>query len=411
MDSRHLAYRFELDPNDRQATTLARACGLARKVFNWGLAERQHQYETEIKPARERGEKIRSLSHFDQCKAWVAARAQVAPWASDFSAHIAEYALLDVDLAYRKFFSGLKAGRRVGFPRFKKYSEANSFRVRGIIKIEGNAVILPRLGALKLKGNPCRVTGIIKTATVSRRAGKWFVSLLVSQDFLSPTPSDKPTVGIDAGLKTSLTLSDGTVIQAPRPLLRSLHKLRGANKALARSQRNSAGRAKAKVHLARVHLRVANQRANWSHGVSDRLTKDYGQIVVENLAVQNLQHHKRHNGRSWADLGIAELYRQLEYKSAWRGVGFRQADRFYPSSQLCSGCGARQPMPLHLRVYDCPACGLSLDRDLNAALNLKSLAGMPSESLNARGGDVSLGSAQPTPLKREPSSDRDVFIS
>ena len=405
MNTINRAYRFELDLNDRQRTMVNRACGLSRKVFNWGLAERQRQYEEIIKPARERGEKIKSLTHFDQCKLWVAGRAQIAPWASEFTSSIHEHALLDVDRAYKAFFAGLKqSGHHAGFPRFKKRGQHDSFRVRGAIKVENNTVALPRMARLRIKGNTCRVSGEIKSATLSRRADRWFVSILVEQSH-AVAAATGPVIGIDAGLKMALTLSDGRTYEAPKPLKISLRKLRRANKALARSQRNSAGHARAAARVAKVHLLVSNQRGNWLHGVSDQITRTAGTVVVEDLAVANLQNKKRHQGRSWADLGIGELYRQLEYKSAWRGVGFIKADRFYPSSQLCSSCGARQPMPLNIRVYDCPACGLSLDRDLNAAINLASLAGMPPESLNARGGGVSLGSAERQPMKREPSSD------
>ena len=220
-----------------------------------------------------------------------------------------------------------------------------------------------------------------------------------------------PVVGIDAGLKTTLVLSTGEQIQAPKPLLHSLQRLRRANKALARSQRNSRRRTETKTRLARVHLRIANQRSNWLHETSDRLAKTFGVIVVEDLSITGMSNKKRHSGRNWADLGIGELYRQLGYKAAWRGKTLLTADRFYPSSQLCSGCGARRPMPLKVRTYDCPACGLSLDRDLNAARNLASLAGMLSESQNARGEHVSLGSTKRRSVKREPSSGQAALVA
>ncbi len=383
-----------------------RACGLSRKVFNWGLAERQRQYEEVIKPARERGEKVKGLSHFDQCKLWVAGRSEIAPWATEFTSSIHEHALLDVDRAYKSFFAGLnKGGHRSGFPRFKKRGEHDSFRVRGAIRVESNSIILPRMGSLRIKGNTCRVSGTIKSATVSRRSDRWFVSILVEQEH-SVAAATGPVIGIDAGLKMALTLSDGRTYEAPKPLKNSLRLLRRANKALARSRRNSAGHVRSRERVAKIHLRVSNQRGNWLHEISNEITKTAGTIVVEDLSIAGMSNHKRHAGRAWADLGISELYRQLKYKSAWRGVRYLEANRFYPSSQLCSSCGSRQPMPLNLRTYDCPVCGLSLDRDLNAAINLASLAGMSPESLNARGDGISLGSAKRSSMKREPSSDQ-----
>src|ERR1019366_6217236 len=154
--------------------------------------------------------------------------------------------------------------RRVGFPRFKKRGEHESFRVRTSVKVDDSSVTLPRLGSFRIKGNAHRASGRILYATVSRRAGRWFVSLSVEQEHVVPAAVG-PVVGIDAGIKTTLTLSSGEQIQAPKPLLHSLRQLRRANKALARSQRNSARRNETKARLARIHLRMANQRGNWLH--------------------------------------------------------------------------------------------------------------------------------------------------
>lgn len=218
-------------------------------------------------------------------------------------------------------------------------------------------------------------------------------------------PAGEP-VGIDIGLRHSLTLSTGEVIESPRELRRSLAKLRRAQRAVSRSQRDSKNRRKKLVRVARIHARVANTRAHWLHGVSDRLTREHPVVGHENLNVAGLSRKGTRQGRAWADLGAGELFRQLAYKGAWRGVAVVVADRWHPSSQLCSRCGTRnEKLSLTERTFRCAACGLVLDRDHNAAINLRPVAVKPTETLNARGGIVSPGSAWQIPMKREPSTD------
>jgi putative transposase len=167
------------------------------------------------------------------------------------------------------------------------------------------------------------------------------------------------------------------------------------------------------ARVARTHARVANIRGHWLHQVSDRLTREYAVIGHEKLALKNMANRKRRLGRALADLGAGELFRQLAYKASWRGVEIVVADRFYPSSQLCSGCGWRNlSLSLKDRVFTClnPACGLVIDRDHNAALNLCPVAVKPTETLNARGGRIRPDSdAWHIPLKREPSTQ--VFVT
>jgi putative transposase len=152
-------------------------------------------------------------------------------------------------------------------------------------------------------------------------------------------------------------------------------------------------RAKKVLAVARTHARVADIRTPF-HGVSDRLTREFAAVGHEGLNLDGLSRRGHHQGRAWADLGIAELFRQLAYKGAWRGVPIVVADRFYPSSQLCNRCGWRNhALTLKERTFACASCGLVLDRDLNAALNLRPVAAMPAETQNARGGIVSPGSA------------------
>ncbi len=406
------AHRFELDPTDRQRTAFRRAADLARKAYNWGLAERERDYRERVQPARERGERVRSLTTIDQMTRWRAIQDAEFPWAREFSSRIPRHALIDLDRAYQNWWA-----HRARHPRYKAKNRARAaFRLSEGVCVDARHVALPRMGAVRLKGHPDgRVRGTIKQATVSEMAGRWYVSLLVSEDapeiIMRVPASDAEIVGVDVGLRHSLVLSTGEVIQGPRALKANLIRLRRAQQALARSQRSSARRRRKVARVARLHARVANIRRDWQHRVSDDLTCRFAVVGHEDLNVRGLSCHRGHNGRSWADLGIAELFRQLDYKAAWRGNTIVVVDRWYPSSKTCSACGARNTsLKRGDETFVCPACGIRLDRDLNAAINLRPVAVIPPETQNARRGNVRPRSAPPVlwqiPLKREPAGGR-----
>jgi putative transposase len=394
----HDAFRFELDLNDRQRTWCARSAGVARHAWNWGLGDRIGRFETNEGKAK-------FISGFNQINEWV----KVKPaWAYEVSAWASVSALQDLDAAFRNFQRGRKAGKRVGFPRYKAYGRCrDSFRVRQGIKVSEGTIQLPTIGRLRIKGSIRRMSAIgyekILCATVSREADRWFVSILVERQHEVPAPPAGVPVGIDVALR-GFVFSGGEEVMTPRPLKTSLRKLRRAQKAVSRSQRNSASRKKKVARVARIHRRVANRRADWLHELSDRLTKQHPVIGHETLAVGNLSRRGTRQGRSWSDLGASEFFRQLAYKGERRGVAVVAAPRFYPSSKTCSGCQAvKVDLPLSSRVYSCENCGLVLDRDLNAALNIRSVAVTPTETLNASGGIIRPRLAAAVPAKLEPS--------
>ena len=223
--------------------------------------------------------------------------------------------------------------------------------------------------------------------SVSRRAGCWYASLTVERE---PRASGTPkggAVGVDLGVKNLATLSDGTVIPNPRALNTKLRALRKTQQALSRKVAGSARREKAKGRVARLHARVADVRADAIHKATDMIARNYSTVCVEDLNVAGMLKN-RHLARSVSDAALGEFRRQLEYKTARNGVALRVVDRWYPSSKTCSNCGVvKAKLPLSERVFNCDACGLSMDRDLNAAINIE-VAGSVPETLNARGGDV-----------------------
>lgn len=283
--------------------------------------------------------------------------------------------------------SGRRKGRKVGFPTWRKRRHGSRFRYDAdTARPDGpRAVHLPKIGKVhtledmswlagRLADGRARITG----TTVREQAGRWWVSFQLDIDRAAingrrAVSPDAPTCGVDLGLKTFAVIADDdgavTGIHAPRVLKTALRKLRRVNKALARSQRNSANRAKARTKLATVHLRIAHQRADFLHKTTTMLARTKRAIAVEDLNVAGMLKNRR-LARSVSDAGFGEFLRQLQYKTAWYGSKLWAADRWYPSSKTCSACGAvHSGLTLSDRVWLC-ACGVEHDRDVNAARNL-----------------------------------------
>lgn len=249
---------------------------------------------------------------------------------------------------------------------------------------------------------PLRFTGKIMSATISRVADRWFVSLTVEtpDDSHLPKAENQGAVGVDLGVSALATLSTGEPpIPGPKPHKALLKRVRRLSRSLSRKQKGSTNRRKAKAKLARLHARIANLRQDALHKLTTGLTRRLHTLGIEDLNVRGMMAN-RHLARSIADMGFFEFRRQLEYKAAMRGGVVVVADRWYSSSKTCSNCGHKlETLPLAVRKWTCPACGTTHDRDLNAAINLKNLA--VSSTVSACGEE---GSGLGRKLKTKPAS-------
>jgi putative transposase len=368
------AYRFELDPNEAQRVQLAKSVGASRFVYNWGLAESQRQYELTGKRPRLRELKAQLVS----------LKQSECPWLYEVSAHIGQSALKDLNFAFERFFKGVKGqGPKSRLPRFKRKGERDSARLYGVT-LEERHIRVPMIGRVRLKETRSErgFEGRILSATIRRRADRWFVSLAVERerDVVEPKPVVKPreVVGVDLGLKAAAVIQDGaetSVLQPAQARRRNLKKLRRLDRQLTRKQRGSANRRKAKLRRQRLHYKISCQRQDFLHQLSSALAKTKSVIVLEDLHVKGMQRNK-HLALAIGDAGMGELRRQLAYKSDWYGSRLIVADRFHPSTQLCSACGCLNEQVkglegLKRRSFDCSACGISLDRDENAAINIR----------------------------------------
>lgn len=360
------AFKYELAPTPRQANLLARAAGTARFAFNWGLSMARGLL----------GKGLPIPSAPELHRAWNVFKRESAPWWSEVSKCAPQEALRDLRRAFENFFAsrkGERAGPKVGFPHYRKKGLDDRFRLTGSIRVGRHGVKLPRIGWVRTKEATAKFRGRVLSATVRREADRWYVSLAVEVERPEPRLHAGGIVGVDLGLKAFAVLSDATVVAPGKALMRALSALRRRSKAHSRTKKGSNRRRKSALSLARLHRRVRNQRGDFHHQLSTTLTKTKSVVVIEDLAVRNMVKN-RSLARAIADAGWGDFRRMLEYKATWYGCRIVVADRFYPSSKTCSACGfVKAEMPLSERVFSCEGCGLVIDRDLNAAINLEHL--------------------------------------
>jgi len=389
------AYKVELDPNNKQRSALLRHAGAARFAYNWGLDQWKRMYEAGEKPDPMKLHKVLN-----------ALKAEKFPWMYQVSKCTMQEALIDLGKAYKRLFT-----KKSGYPRFKsRHRSKMSFRLTSPspMKVTERTIKLPVLGTIRLKERgyiPTDVT--IKQATVCEKAGKWFVVVMVEQvEQVMETPGE--IIGVDLGVKKLAVCSDCSTYENAKYLKASMKKLKGLSKKLARQKKGSKKRAKTKAKIAKVHARVANQRSDAIHKMTTDVvrTKRPKVIVIEDLSVKNMvKNHKLAGAVS--DAAFGEIRRQFEYKAKWYGVHLVVADRWFPSTKMCSCCGALKKMELSDRVYDCACCGNVMDRDLNAALNLAKIPTVSSTGY-AHGGSVRPQNTVAAPMKWEP--DRELVL-
>ena len=393
-----IAHRIALDPNNVQATYFARAAGTARFAYNWALAEWKCQYEAwkldnrQTKPTQ--AALRRQLN---------AIKREQFPWMLEVTKNAPQMAIIQLGQAFQNFFAG-----RAKYPQPRKKGVHDRFTLTNDqFSIDGYRIRIPNLGWVRMRES-LRFAGKILSATVSRVADRWFVSIAVDtqDDSHLPQAKNQGVVGVDLGVAALATLSTGEPpIPGPKPHKALLARLQRLSRSLSRKQKGSANRKKAKAKLARLHARIAAIRSDALHKLTTDLTRRFHTIGIEDLNVRGMVRN-RHLARSIADMGFFEFRRQLEYKTAMRGGQVVVADRFYPSSKTCSACGHRlEALPLAVREWTCPACGVVHDRDLNAATNLKNMA--VSSTVSACGeegsGRARKSAVKPASVKQEVS--------
>lgn len=368
------AYRFRFYPSPEQETVLARTFGCARFVYNHMLRLRTDAWF-------ERQERVGY--HATSAALTLLKKTPEHAWLNEVSSVPVQQALRHLQTAFVNFWA-----KRTGYPSFKRKDGPQSAEyTTSAFKWDGKALKLAKMDTpLAIRfSRTIPKAAVVTTVTVSKdAAGRYFVSMLCD-DAVQPLPAVAGKVGIDLGLTHFAILSTGEKIKAPNTFRKNETKLAKLQRRLAKKQKGSKRRMKARMKVARLHARITDTRRDFLHKLSTRLIRENQVIATESLSVANMQKN-RCLSKSIADAGWSEFLRQLEYKALWYGRELVGIDRWYPSSKRCNDCGYTAPkMPLNMREWTCPECGVPHDRDVNAARNVLA-AGL---AVSARGEAVS----------------------
>ena len=360
------SHKIALNPNNQQSTYFFKAAGVARFAYNWGLAEWQRQYEEWKQDNR-----LPKPSQAALRRQLNAIKYEQFPWMLDVTKNAPQMAIIQLGEAFKHFFAG-----RNKYPTFRKKGIHDRFSLTNDqFQIDGSRIRIPNLGWVRMR-EVLRFTGKIMSATISRIADRWFVSITVDvpEQTIPPVAKNQGAVGVDLGLSVLATLSTGEHIVGPKAHTAQLKRLKRFSRRLSGKQKGSQNSKKMRVKLARLHAKIANIRKDALHKLTSDITSRFDTIGIEDLNVQGMMKNRR-LARSIVDMSFFEFRRQVEYKAHRRGGIVVVADRWFASSKLCSCCGYKlDVLPLSVRDWVCPTCHTQHDRDLNAAVNLKNMA-------------------------------------
>ena len=353
--------QIELNPNNKQATLMAQHAGYGRVAYNFALSSfRAGQEQDEWR------------SHVDIKREFNAVKREKFHWCSVLSQNAAKNAIHNFGDAITRWKSGQNK-----FPVPKKRSDKISYQAdngAGTVKVYKKRINLPKIGWVRLR-EELRYTGEVSRVVISKRNNRWYASILLRCDsnnynHQQPLFDEKEPIGIDVGINTLATCSNGDTYDNPRPLKRYERKLTRANRSLSRKVLRSKNWYKAKRRLGSVHDRISNIREDAHHQATTKIVRKASAIGVETLNISGLLRNRK-LAKALSDSALSRFLTMLKYKAERRGIPITQADRFFASSKTCSSCGhKKKELFLSERVYHCLKCGFECDRDLNAAINL-----------------------------------------
>jgi len=354
------AFKYRFFPTDEQAAQLAKTFGCARYVYNQAL---------EFRTTAWRQEKKSIGYHTTAARLTEWKKEPEKAFLSEVSSVVLQQSLRNLDTAFTNFFE-----KRAQYPKFKSRRDRQSARyaTNAFTFRDGQITLAKQSTTLEIVwSRPLPDDAKILNLTVSRdRSERYFVSMLVETD-VQPLRRAKAEVGIDVGIKTLATTSDGDKLENPRPLVKREQRLKRVQRRLSRKAMGSNNRKKARLKVARLHAKVSDVRRDTLQKFTTKIIRENQAIFVEGLNVAGMVQNQN-LAKHIVDAAFGEIFRELEYKAKWYGRTYLPLDRFFPSSKLCSSCGhLLDELPLSVREWDCPVCGAHHDRDRNAAINIK----------------------------------------
>ena len=355
-----ISCKFRIYPNKTQEELVQKTFGCVRYVYNYYLSMRKSLYET----------KKERMNYFS-CSADMTILKREKEWLRVADSSALQSSIKNLDVAYEHFFRGIKNGKKIGYPKFKSKRDRCSSYTSKRVKLCDGHIKLPRIGMVKCRVSK-QIAGRVLSVTISQTpSGKYFAAIIYTDVEIFEAKKTGNVIGIDLGIKELATTSNGCCFENPKHYYKSQKKLAKLQKRLSRKPKDSNNWNKARTRVAYIHEHIANQRLDNTHKMTTALVRDYDSIFVETLGTKNMIKNKR-LAKVISDAAWGEIVRQLEYKCNWYGKKLIKVDRFYPSSQICSSCGFKneETRNLSIRKWDCPQCGASHNRDVNAAKNI-----------------------------------------
>ena len=364
------AYVFRMYPNNKQTELINKSFGVNRFIYNHFLEEKQNEYK----------ETGKSKSAFEECKE-IPYLIKEYPFLKEIDSCLIRNSIFNLDDSFKRFFNKLG-----GYPKFKKKGIKDSYKTNNIkstykgktynsirLDLKNKIITLPKLKEVKIRGyrNKDNIIGDIKSATVKREAGKYYVSVLVDEEVIKPLFNPKSIIGIDLGIKDLIITSHNEKIENSLEVKTLNKKVKGLQKALSRSKAGSKNRYKIILKIKRVFQKLKNKRKYLLHDITNKLVKNNDIIVTEDLDIKSMKEN-HYIAKRLTNIPLREIINMLKYKCERLNKKFIQINRYYASSQICSACEYKniKTKDLSIRKWKCEKCGLIHDRDYNASLNI-----------------------------------------